>query len=230
MRNEMADVERTEGLNREDNSEEFVEAFKDRGCGYNEYIVKDGKTLSDICNNDKTFEDDFRHYLAGFDGKLKELLGIERGTDEGKYLNLDGIVAELRKKGVLLQYVTKWAQIDLSSYNNSEITTLEEHIKRKWADISAETAGEQYTPEDIISLIAEIVAAKIDISKDNFVALYDPTCGGANLLLVWQIDSKTSAAISISRLSDKILMIHYMLWQALNPCFVKTRRSDMVTR
>ncbi len=182
MRNEMADVERTEGLNREDNPEEFVEAFKDRDCGYNEYIVKDGKTLSDICNNDKTFEDDFRHYLAGFDGVLKELLGIERGTDDSKFLNLDGIVAELRKKGVLLQYVTKWAQIDLSPYNNSEITTLEEHIKRKWADISAETAGEQYTPEDIIALIAEIVAAKIDIPKDDFVALYDPTCGGANLL------------------------------------------------
>ena len=182
MRNEMADIERTEELNREDNPEEFVEAFKDRDCGYNEYIVKDGKTLSDICNNDKTFEDDFRHYLAGFDGKLKELLGIERGTNDSKYLNLDGIIAELRKKGVLLQYVTKWAQIDLSPYNNSEITTLEEHIKRKWADISAETAGEQYTPEDIIALIAEIVAAKIDIPKDDFVALYDPTCGGANLL------------------------------------------------
>ena len=182
MRNEMVDIEQTEGLNREDNPEEFVEAFKDRDCGYNEYIVKDGKTLSDICNNDKTFEDDFRHYLAGFDGVLKELLGIERGTDDSKFLNLDGIVAELRKKGVLLQYVTKWAQIDLSPYNNSEITTLEEHIKRKWADISAETAGEQYTPEDIIALIAEIVAAKIDIPKDDFVALYDPTCGGANLL------------------------------------------------
>ena len=182
MRNEMLDIERTEEINRNDNPEEFVEAFKDRDCGYNEYIVKDGKTLSDICNNDKTFEDDFRHYLAGFDGKLKELLGIERGTDEGKYLNLDGIVAELRKKGVLLQYVSKWAQIDLSHYNNSEITTLEEHIKRKWADISAETAGEQYTPEDIIALIAEIVAAKIDIPKNDFVALYDPTCGGANLL------------------------------------------------
>lgn len=182
MRNEMADIERTEGLNREDNSEEFVEAFKDRDCGYNEYIVKDGKTLSDICNNDKTFEDDFRHYLAGFDGVLKELLGIERGTDDSKFLNLDGIVAELRKKGVLLQYVTKWAQIDLSPYNNSEITTLEEHIKRKWADISAETAGEQYTPEDIIALIAEIVTAKINISHDDYVHIYDPTCGGANLL------------------------------------------------
>ena len=182
MRNEMVDIELTEGLNRKDNPEEFVEAFKDRDCGYNEYIVKGGKTLSDICNNDKTFEDDFRNYLSGFDGKLKELLGIERGTDDNKYLNLDGVIAELRKKGVLLQYVTKWSQIDLSTYNNSEITTLEEHIKRKWADISAETAGEQYTPEDIIALIADIVAAKIDIPKNDFVALYDPTCGGANLL------------------------------------------------
>ena len=99
-----------------------------------------------------------------------------------EYLNLDGIIAELRKKGVLLMYVTKWSQIDLSTYNNSEITTLEEHIKRKWADISAETAGEQYTPEDIIALIAEIVSAKINISHDDYVHLYDPTCGGANLL------------------------------------------------
>lgn len=182
MRNEIADIMQTEGLNREDNLNDFVEAFKDRDCGYNEYIVKDGKTLSDICNNDKTFEDDFRNYLSGFNGMLKELLGIERGTDDSKYLNLDGVIAELRKKGVLLQYVAKWSQIDLSAYNNSEITTLEEHIKRKWADISAETAGEQYTPEDIIALIADIVAAKIDIPKDDYVALYDPTCGGANLL------------------------------------------------
>lgn len=182
MRNEMADIEASESLTRENNLQEFIEAFRDRECGYNDYIVREGKTLSAICNNDKTFEQDFRSYLAGFDGTLKELLGIERGTDDSKYLNLDGMVAELRKKGILMQYITQWSQIDLSPYNNSEITTLEEHIKRKWADISAETAGEQYTPEDIISLIAEIVAAKIDISTDDFVHIYDPTCGGANLL------------------------------------------------
>lgn len=182
MRNEMRDILETEGIDPSENLENFVEAFRDRECGYNDYIVRHGKTLSSICNNDKTFDQDLSKYLAGFDAQLKELLGIERGTDDSKYLNLDGMVAELRKKGVLLQYVTRWAQIDLSPYNNSEITTLEEHIKRKWADISAETAGEQYTPEDIISLIAEIVAAKIDISKRDFVHLYDPTCGGANLL------------------------------------------------
>lgn len=182
MRNEMRDIQETEGLDPNEDIEDFVEAFRDRECGYNDFIVRQGKTLSSICDNDKTFELDFSIYLAGFDAQLKELLGIERGTDDSKYLNLDGIVAELRKKGILMQYITKWSQIDLSPYNNSEITTLEEHIKRKWADISAETAGEQYTPEDIISLIAEIVAAKIDIPKRDFVLLYDPTCGGANLL------------------------------------------------
>ena len=182
MLNEIKDIEESEGLNRFDNPAEFLEAFRDKGCGYNEYIVMQGKTLASVCDNDKTFEQDFQAYLNGFDSTLKELLGIERGTEDSKYLNLDGIKAELRKKGVLMQYVTKWAQIDLSPYNNSEITTLEEHIKRKWADISAETAGEQYTPEDIISLIAEIVAAKVDISKNDYVSLYDPTCGGANLL------------------------------------------------
>ena len=136
MRNEMADIDASEGLTRENNLQEFIEAFRDRECGYNDYIVREGKTLSTICNNDKTFEQDFRSYLAGFDGTLKELLGIERGTDDSKYLNLDGMVAELRKKGILMQYITQWSQIDLSRYNNSEITTLEEHIKRKWADIS----------------------------------------------------------------------------------------------
>lgn len=182
MRNQMREVEEEEGVGPADDIEEFVFLFKEKECGYNDYIVRHGKTLSDICNNDKTFEQDFSDYLAGFDSQLKELLGIERGNADSKYLNLDGMIAELRKKGILMQYITKWAQIDLSPYNNSDITTLEEHIKRKWADISAETAGEQYTPEDIISLIAEIVAAKVDVAKDDYVHLYDPTCGGANLL------------------------------------------------
>lgn len=171
-----------EGLSREDNLEEFVQAFRDEECGYNEFIVKEGKTLTTICSNDKTFEQDFTTYRKGFDDELKMLLGIDRGTEEQKFLNMDGIVAELRAKKILLATVTQWAQIDLSRYDNSAITTLEERIKRRWADISAETAGEQYTPDDIISLISEIVSSKITIPKNEFVHVYDPTCGGGNLL------------------------------------------------
>ena len=182
MLNAMKRIEVEEGLTVKDDPDDFKEAFIDMGCGYNEYIVMQGKTLQNICNNDKTFEQDFASYLTEFDPTLKKLLGIERGKDEKKYLNMDYYVAELRSKKILLSVITAWSKIDLSPYDNSAITTLEEHIKRKWADISASTAGEQYTPDDIISLIADIVATKVTKPKSQNIHVYDPTCGGANLL------------------------------------------------
>lgn len=182
MLNAMKRVEEEEGLTVKDDPVDFKEAFIDMDCGYNEYIVMQGKTLSNICNSDTTFEQDFNSYLKAFDAELKKLLGIERGKDEKKYLNMDYYVAELRSKKILLSVITAWSKIDLSPYDNSAITTLEEHIKRKWADISASTAGEQYTPDDIISLIADIVATKVRKPKDQNIHVYDPTCGGANLL------------------------------------------------
>jgi type I restriction enzyme M protein len=182
MLNAMKEIQNEEGITPENDPEDFKEAFLEKDCGYNEYIVMKGKTLYSICRNDNTFDQDFSEYLKAFDDVLRKLLGINREKNEAKYLNMDGIVAELRSKKILMQIVTAWARIDLSEYDNSAITTLEEHIKRKWADISASTAGEQYTPDDIISLIAEIVAAKVSKPKDEYIHVYDPTCGGANLL------------------------------------------------
>ncbi|AKB36995.1 Type I restriction-modification system, DNA-methyltransferase subunit M [Methanosarcina siciliae C2J] len=154
--------------------------IKDKGQGYNIYIFEHGKTLADICKNDKSFEIDLDAYLDGFDGETKDLLGID--DDEGeKFLDIKGIITKLKAKKVLFSYTKLWAEIDLKSFNNSEITTLEEHIKRKWADISAETAGEQYTPDDVIALIAEIIASKIEES-DTLLKIYDCTCGGGNML------------------------------------------------
>ncbi len=182
MLNAIKKVEEDEGITAKDDPEDFEEAFKELDCGYNEFIVMQGKTLSSICDNDTTFEQDFTTYLQEFDDVLKRLLGIDREKTEMKYLNMDGIAAELRAKGILMDVVTAWSKIDLSAYDNSAITTLEEHIKRKWADISASTAGEQYTPDDIISLIAEIVVSKLKKPKNAMVHIYDPTSGGANLL------------------------------------------------
>ena len=177
----LKDIEE-EGYSRADDLAEYIEAFKEQGTGYNEYIVNHGKTLSDICKNDTTFKQDWNKYLKGFDSELKMLLGVERGSEESKYLNISGVSAELEKKGILFATVAKWSEMDFTPFDNSEITTLEEHIKRKWADISAETAGEQYTPSDIISLIAEIVGVKVQMPESGYLAIYDPTCGGGNLL------------------------------------------------
>ncbi len=159
---------------------DLYDLIRDKGQGYNIFIFEKGQTLLDICKNDKSFEIDFDAYLKGFDGETKDLLGVDSGDGE-KFLDIKGVITKLKAKKVLLGYTTLWAAIDLKPFNNSEITTLEEHIKRKWADISAETAGEQYTPDDVIALIAEIIASKIEES-DTLLKLYDCTCGGGNLL------------------------------------------------
>ena len=164
-----------------DNEDEFIEMFTVEEVAYNDYVVRKNKTLKDICKNDKTFDMDFHSYLKAFDHETKFLLGVDKGTEEEKFLDISGIAGQLKKKRILFDTVKAWSEIDLTPFNNSEITTLEEHIKRKWADISAETAGEQYTPDDIIALISEIIATKIE-DNGKFLTIYDPTCGGGNLL------------------------------------------------
>jgi type I restriction enzyme M protein len=166
------------------NQDDFLNVAKDEGQGYNSQLFKRNKTLKDVCKNDKTFEVDFDKYLKSFDPETKDLLGIDKGNDEDKYLNISGVIGQLKKKKILLPFVKNWAEIDLKDFNNSEITTLEEHIKRKWADISAETAGEQYTPDDVITLISEIVASRVEKKENNgkFLTIYDSTCGGGNML------------------------------------------------
>ena len=83
-----------------DNPDDFRDMFRLEDCGFNEYIVIEGKTLAVICANDATFEQDFKNYLEAFDPDLKRLLGIGRGKDEAKFLDIDGKVAELRGKNI----------------------------------------------------------------------------------------------------------------------------------
>jgi type I restriction enzyme M protein len=160
--------------------DELIELIQDKGQGYNAYIFEKNQTLKDICQNDKSFDIDFEGYLHGFDGETKDLLGVD-ATEGEKFLDIKGVIAKLKAKKVLLGYTKEWSGINLKPFDNSAITTLEEHIKRRWADISAETAGEQYTPDDVIALIAEIIASKIEDS-DRLLKIYDCTCGGGNLL------------------------------------------------
>lgn len=160
--------------------DDLYDLIKDKGQGYNIFIFEKSQSLTDICKNDKSFDIDFDAYLKGFDGETRDLLGVDASEGE-KFLDIKGVITKLKAKKVLFSYTKLWAEIDLKPFNNSEITTLEEHIKRKWADISAETAGEQYTPDDVIALIAEIIAAKIEDS-DTLLKIYDCTCGGGNML------------------------------------------------
>ncbi len=104
--------------------EEFIEEIKDQEKGYNTYLFEYDKTLADICKNDKTFERDFDAYLLGFDAETKDLLGVNKGNDEEKYLDISGVSGLLNKKKILFAFVTAWSEIDLEPFINSEITTL----------------------------------------------------------------------------------------------------------
>ncbi|MEM1120261.1 MAG: N-6 DNA methylase [Bacteroidota bacterium] len=165
----------------EDELEEMIEDIKEEKTGYNDKIVREGKTLKHICRNDTPFPIDFAGYLRAFDTDTQHLLGVDKGNAEEKFLDISGISGLLSQKGILLATAKAWSEIDLKPYSNSEITTLEEHIKRIWADISAETAGEQYTPDDVIALISDIIISKTEEGSD-FLTIYDATCGGGNML------------------------------------------------
>lgn len=160
----------------------LLEEIKEEGKGYNEVILKQGTLIKDICANDRTFEQDFHKYLQAFDQETKELLGIVYAEGNKKFLDLKGMYEDLKSSKVGFSFVRQWAMIDLIDFNNSDVTTLEEHIKQKWSDISADTAGEQYTPEDIIQLNAALANSKLKNSKKKVLNVYDMTCGGGNML------------------------------------------------
>jgi type I restriction enzyme M protein len=101
--------------------------IEDKGQGYNGYVLEKNQTLKDICKNDKSFDIDFEAYLRGFDDETKYLLGVD-ATEGEKFLDIKGVITKLKAKKVLLGYTQKWSEIDLKPFNNSEITTLEEHI------------------------------------------------------------------------------------------------------
>lgn len=202
-------IKKDEGLDHED----ILEEIQDEGKGYNSVGLEKKTWLSDICQNDKSFEVDFMEYLNAYDEETQMLLGVKQIQEGEKFLDLLGMVQSLKAKKILFQFCQAWSEIDLTHYSNSDITTLEEHIKREWADLSAETAGEQYTPEDIIELIANIITERtVDKAKDT-AKIYDMTCGGGNMLfgVEDEIEERMDQDISIYTYGQEIQTPLYAL-------------------
>lgn len=156
--------------------------------GYHPELIKFNRPLSYICESQPSnFYSRLMEYLSKYDIDTKTLLGIEYADGTPKYLDIKAIIGSLNAKShgdidVLYNFTKKWASIDLSIFNNSEVTTIEEHIKHKWADISAETAGEHYTPFDVIELCTDINVAIAPIDPNGSWEVYDMTCGGGNFV------------------------------------------------
>jgi type I restriction enzyme M protein len=174
-----------------DNQEhqEWLEAAaKAANKGYHPELLLLDKGLKETCAvPGGNFRNRLISHLDQYDPETKKLLGLGYAEGTPKYLDIQGKASDLfsRPNSPLYAFASKWAGIDLTGFTNSEVTTIEEHIKRKWGDISAETAGEQYTPSDVIELSNDLV---VEMWKrdghpiDGIAKAYDMTCGGGNFL------------------------------------------------
>jgi type I restriction enzyme M protein len=93
-------------------------------------------------------------------------------------------------KAELLYLVTeKFSTIDLhpSKVSNADMGTVFEELIRKFAELSNETAGEHFTPREVIRLMVNLIFAEDDevLSKPGVVrTIYDPTAGTGGMLSV----------------------------------------------
>lgn len=98
-------------------------------------------------------------------------------------------VERLAKAGLLYQVSEKFAQIDLhpDCVSNMQMGLVFEELIRKFSEISNETAGEHFTPREVIRLMVNLIFIEDDaiLSKPGVVrTIYDPTAGTGGMLSV----------------------------------------------
>ena len=98
-------------------------------------------------------------------------------------------IDRLAKAGLLYQVAEKFARIDLhpGSVDNHQMGLAFEELIRRFAELSNETAGEHFTPREVIKLMVSLLFVEDDdlLSKPSVVrTIYDPTAGTGGMLSV----------------------------------------------
>lgn len=103
--------------------------------------------------------------------------------------NFSAQIDKLAKSGLLYLVTEKFAGIDLHPevIDNHEMGLAFEELIRKFAELSNETAGEHFTPREVIRLMVNLLFVEDDevLSKPGVVrTIYDPTAGTGGMLSV----------------------------------------------
>lgn len=119
-------------------------------------------------------------YIEGFSPNVRDI--FERYEFSSQLSKLD-------ENDLLLLVTQKFSQIDLhpESVSNVEMGLIFEELIRKFAEASNETAGEHFTPRDVVRLMVNLLFAADDdvLSKPGVVrSVYDPTAGTGGMLSV----------------------------------------------
>ena len=119
-------------------------------------------------------------YAQGFSPAVRDIFN---------HFELNTQAERLSKAGLLYQVAEKFAQIDLhpDQVSNMQMGLVFEELIRKFAEISNETAGEHFTPREVIRLMVNLIFIEDDdmLSKPGVVrTIYDPTAGTGGMLSV----------------------------------------------
>lgn len=173
-------------------------------------------TFTSLLNDDKNIKANLTSYIAGFSKGAADVLEKYRFTER---------IATLDKAGLLYQVVGKFADIDLhpTVVPNHAMGYIFEELLRRFSEMQNETAGEHFTPREVVKLMVNIlfVEDESDLTGPAPVrTLFDPACGTGGLL--------SSGQDYLTELNPDAHLEVY--GQELNPETWAICRSDMLIK
>ena len=160
--------------------------------------------------------ENLRAYLQAFSPEVRDIFeSFEFHTQ----------IDKLAKSGLLYMVAEKFATIDLHPdvVSNAEMGAVFEELIRKFAELSNETAGEHFTPREVIRLMVNLLFIEDDaaLTKPGVVrSLYDPTAGTGGMLSV--------AEEHLASLNPDARLVMY--GQELNPESYAICKADMLIK
>ena len=138
-------------------------------------------TLQRVLADPTTIADQLRAYLAGFSEAARDV--IEK-------FEFDAQITRLTRANLLYLVVSRFCdpQVDLhpDKVSNLEMGYLYEELVRRFSELSNETAGEHFTPREVIRLMVDLLLTdEPELHKPGIVkTLLDPACGTGGMLSI----------------------------------------------
>ncbi len=137
----------------------------------------------------------------------------------------DAQITKLDEAGLLYQVVARFADVDLhpDKVTNLQMGYLFEELIRKFSEAGNETAGEHFTPREVIRLMVNLLLDDDDstLATPGIVkTIYDPACGTGGMLSTaedWIREHNPAANLEL-------------FGQELNPETYAVCRSDMMLK
>ena len=117
-------------------------------------------------------------YIQSFSKDAREIF---------EHFRFDEFIGALNEANLLYKVVQKFSNTDLSpqAISNHDMGLVFEELIRRFAESSNETAGEHFTPRDIVRLTTSLVFMEDDeaLTKPGIIrTIYDPTAGTGGFL------------------------------------------------